>query len=159
MSFNDDQVRKFEAKLKEAMAQREAYHTEVFRESLRTVYGALVGPSSYGPGVPVDTGTLRANFGIGVGSLESATLGSADIERVTLEDAVFLVNTMAYAVPVEEGRTRYGDVMRRRTAEQQLKRLPGTGEVTTFVDPVVRRWPQIVEDVILRLPPPPPIKP
>lgn len=153
MSFNDEQVRKFEAALERALAQREQYHTEVFRESLRTVYGAMVGPSSYGPGVPVDTGALRANFGIGVGSLESATLGSADIERVTLEDPVFLVNSLEYAMPVEEGRTRYGDVMRRRTADQQLKRLPGTGDVTTFADPIVRRWPQIVEDVVQRLGP------
>lgn len=154
MSFNDEQVRKFEAALERALAQREQYHTTVFRESVRTAFGALTGPTAYGPGVPRDTGLTSDTFGVAIGSPEQGTIGSTAIDRVRLEDRVFITNPLAHVIPLEEARTRTGGPMRRRTAQEQLKDLRGTGGPTTFAAPVIERWPQIVDDVVERMSPP-----
>lgn len=156
MSRNDANVRAFAAALDQRFAEVDQKLTEIFRESISLTVQNIVGPGDYGPGVPVDTGALRASFGLGVGGPGAAGGGAAAIgtgllNSVRLQDSIFFTSELAYAQWVELGRTRNGGQMQRRTAAQQLGRLKGTGGPTTFLQPVLDQWPRIVEEAVQRV--------
>jgi len=130
----------------------------VFRAASQVAAEAVVVGNTYGPGAPVDTGFLRASFRVGIGApqqgpsrkpptpgrrpgaaaLYAATPTAPALAAATLDAAVYVTTSAAYAEPLEYlTRTRrFG---------------PYAGRSTAFVRPVELRWPRIVEDTMRRL--------
>lgn len=131
--------------------------TLVLQEAATTTLEAIVIGNSFGPGVPVDTGWLRASFAAGINS-PSANLNSnptppqsrgkgspmpftmdiQEILRAELGDAIYLTTATEYGAFLEfqPGIRRYG---------------PNPGTSTEFLAPVEARFSQIVDDAVRRI--------
>ncbi|GAB1340938.1 hypothetical protein [Gemmatimonas sp.] len=169
MSSNEEFARAFMAELRLLGDDVETHVRAIWQESMQTAAEAVVIGNSFGPGVPVDTGFLRASFRLGLNTPQDgptappaglpqggglpAQLDLATISRAELGETVYLTTDAEYAVPLEEGTYSRGDksgTFSRRTSEQQLKNLKGTMGPTPFVAPVVARWQSIVDDAARR---------
>jgi hypothetical protein len=163
----DGDARAFSAQLDRMLRDVEDRLDEVWRTATLTAAQAVVEGNAFGPGVPVDTGQLRASWRIGVGRpedgpsapIESDAVGDGPmmlafldlgvLKRATTDDVIWLTTMFPYAVHLEMGSGN------RRTAEEQLKNRKGSLGPTVFLEPVVSRWEQIVFDALRRLPPSP----
>lgn len=136
----------------------EAELTALVQEAASTAGEAIVVGNQFGPGVPVDTGFARASFRVGINdavdgpaSPPTAPSGRApgttlytdafDVSPVMgakLGDTIYITTPTEYAQYLEfEPKTRrYG---------------PRAGSSTVFIDPVVARFPQIVDDAADRV--------
>jgi hypothetical protein len=130
-------VRAFEADLAAMAAGLEDRIGDIFADAVHTAAEAIIVGNQYGPGVPVDTGFLRASF------------DTSDLARARTQREVTLTTAAEYAVHLEAGE-RDGSALQRRSAEEQIKNLKGTQGPTPFVEPVEARWTAIVEDTVRR---------
>lgn len=159
MSGNAADAREFTAQLNAMAADLVGRLDTIYSEAIETAAEAVVLGNGFGPGVPVDTGFLRASFRLGIGAPEdgpttppadaargafAAPLDLSAVANVTVEKPVFLTTMAEYAEYLEDGTGN------RRTPEEQLKNLKGTMGPTEFIEPVIARWDAIVDDAVRR---------
>ncbi len=163
MSGNRESARHFTAQLTAMADDIEGRLDVIFAESIQTAAEAVVIGNGFGPGVPVDTGFLRASFRFGLGApvdgpslppegtgqVFTAGLDTSPLVRVRLEQSVYLTTVAEYAQYLEDG-TYDGGTFNRRTSEEQLKNQKGTLGPTPFIEPVLARWQAIVDDAVRR---------
>jgi len=131
--------------------------TAVIHEAIEMVAEAVVIGSAFGPGAPLDTGFLRSAFTVGIGAprdgastppkrARSASrvmyrqmLNLSRIMQSKLGDAVYFTTSVFYAEYLETL------PLRRRNGPSENR-----GSSTKFVQPVVEKWVQIVDDAARR---------
>lgn len=151
-------IRDFHAALERFGDDVRGTATQTFREAAITTAEAIVVGNAFGPGVPVDTGFLRASWRVAIGEPED---GPSERPRITgrkLEDPplfadaldtsavasaelgawVYITTSVGYAEYLEDG-GRYRRFGRYR------------GEATPFIAPVEQRFNAIVEDAARRV--------
>lgn len=151
-------IRDFHASLAAFGDDVQGKATAVFQEAGIVTAEAIVIGNEFGPGVPVDTGFLRASFRIGIGqpvdgpsdppSHAGRTPGSGEVfpaeidtraaATATLGDWIYITTNVGYAEYLEDG--------------GRIRRFgPYPGNDTPFIAPVEHRFAQIVEDAAKRV--------
>jgi hypothetical protein len=163
VGFGDDELaafqRQMEAFIVEDVTERA---TLVLREAAETTAEAIVLGNAFGPGVPLDTGYLRASWRVGIGAPPplapatpppSAARGKGvplypvdmagltlELTRATLGTDVYIMTHVGYAEYLET------EPMRRRHGP-----IENVGAPTVFLEPVADRFAAIVDDAAVRV--------
>ena len=160
ISMNDDRsmVREFVLQLEGFGEDLEAAAREVLGGVVETTAEAITRGNEFGPGVPWDTGFLRASFQTGLnaprdgpsvrpptpgrrpgaGELYTGVLDVSIAARAVLGDRIYITTIAEYAVYLEEG-----------TTQRRFGALKGAA--TPFIAPVEARFQQICDSVAKRV--------
>jgi hypothetical protein len=134
--------------------------TDTLQEAAQVASEAVVLGNAFGPGVPLDTGFLRASFRVsknvpedgpsvapavpgrkdGDPPIYPASLDTRAAARAFLGDQIFCTTMAVYADPLENN-----GLTRRNGPPENV------GASTEFVRPVEARWEQIVDDAARRV--------
>jgi hypothetical protein len=154
-------LREFTASLREFSAKDVLLlSTDTLQEAAQVASEAVVLGNAFGPGVPLDTGFLRASFRVSKNAPEDgpsvapsvpgrkdgdpplypASLDTSAAQRAFLGDRIFCTTVAEYADPLENN-----GLTRRNGPPENV------GASTEFVRPVEARWEQIVDDAARRV--------
>lgn len=158
--MSDTLVRDFTSALHAFGSEVNELGTLAFREVALVTAEAIDIGNEFGPGVPLDTGYLRASFRVGINQvndgpserprvkgrkpgdapLTSATVDTSPVTRVALGDSVYITTNVEYAEPLEN------NPKTRRNGPPENR-----GASTEFIAPVEARFERIVDDAAQRV--------
>ena len=146
VELSEEFIDRFVAAFDRIVTRNEA----ITRTAIQHACTGIVFGNQYGPGVPIDSGEFRTSWNIGFGAAGTAEYRHESMGEWQGDEDVILSTHALRAEPLELARwTRGGKsgTYNRRTAFEQRNHLKGSGDLTSYIEPIVNHWGRIVETV------------